>query len=128
MTSRCVVVCRWDRLNRLRMNKEKNLEGANSIELFQNTCGELKDWMREKRSELDTDDLGRDLASVRALQRKHNNLENELDPLQEKLKKMKLLANAYVDDVTLRLCKSTILLNSTLVAECARATQTRRIT
>ena len=78
------------------MNKEKNLEGASSIELFQNTCGELKDWMREKCSELDTDDLGRDLASVRALQRKHNNLENELDPLEEKLKKMKLLANAYV--------------------------------
>ena len=85
---------RWERLNRLRIEKEGNLEGAGSIQLFQNLCGELKDWIREKHGELDTDDLGRDLDSVKALQRKHQNLEMELDPLQEKLKKMNLLANA----------------------------------
>ena len=96
MTSRVFAYDRWERLNRLKMDKEQNLAGASSIELFQNMCGELKDWIREKTGELDNDDLGRDLDSVKALQRKHQNLELELDPLQEKLKKMNLLANAYV--------------------------------
>ena len=90
----CNSINRWDRLNKLKMDKELNLEGASSIELFQNQCGELKDWINEKNTELDNDDLGRDLDSVKALQRKHQNLELELDPLKEKLRKMNLLANA----------------------------------
>lgn len=78
------------------MDKEKNLQGASSIELFQNLCGELKDWISEKNGEVDNHDLGRDLDSVKALQRKHQNLEHELEPLEDKLRKMNLLANAYV--------------------------------
>ena len=42
-----------------------------SIELFQNMCGELKDWINEKQSVLGNEDLGKDLRSVQALQRKH---------------------------------------------------------
>ncbi len=42
-----------------------------SIELFQNMCGELKDWIKEKQSVLGNEDLGKDLRSVQALQRKH---------------------------------------------------------
>ena len=43
---------------------------------------------------MDNGDLGRDLNSVNALQRKHQNLEHELEPLEDKLRKMNLLANA----------------------------------
>ena len=42
-----------------------------SIELFQNMCGELRDWMSEKQSVLTNDDLGKDMRTVQALQRKH---------------------------------------------------------
>lgn len=42
-----------------------------SIELFQNMCAELKDWIIEKNASLNVDDLGKDLHSVQALQRKH---------------------------------------------------------
>ena len=42
-----------------------------SIELFQDMCGELRDWMNEKRSVLASDDLGKDMRTVQALQRKH---------------------------------------------------------
>lgn len=70
------------------------MSGASSIELFQDMCGELRDWIREKQGVLDTDDLGRDLDSVQALQRRHQHLEYELGPLEEKLNKMNLLANA----------------------------------
>ena len=34
-------------------------------------CGELRDWMNEKRSVLASDDLGKDMRTVQALQRKH---------------------------------------------------------
>ena len=39
--------------------------------MFQSMCDELKDWIGEKNSQLGIDDLGRDLNTVQALQRKH---------------------------------------------------------
>lgn len=42
--------------------------------------------MSEKDTALLSDDYGRDLASVQALQRKHEGLERDLDALEEKVK------------------------------------------
>jgi hypothetical protein len=43
-----------------------------SIELFQSTCDELVEWIKEKDNVLSaTDDLGKDLKANQALQRKH---------------------------------------------------------
>ena len=67
-----------------------------SIELFQKMCDELKDWIGEKSNGINLDDTGKDLASVQALQRKHQNLEQELRPIQDKLNKMNMMANSYV--------------------------------
>ncbi len=39
--------------------------------MFQNMCDELKDWIKEKQNVLGNEDLGKDLRSVQALQRKH---------------------------------------------------------
>ncbi|XP_053397817.1 spectrin alpha chain, non-erythrocytic 1-like isoform X2 [Mercenaria mercenaria] len=86
---------RWERLNKLKMDKEKNLQGASSIELFQSTCDELVEWIKEKDNVLSaTDDLGKDLKANQALQRKHANLERELVPVQEKMNRMEYLAGA----------------------------------
>ena len=65
-----------------------------SIELFQKMCDELKDWIGEKINGINLDDVGKDLASVRVLQRKQQNLEQELRPIEEKINKMSLMANA----------------------------------
>jgi hypothetical protein len=62
-----------------------------SIELFQKMCDELKDWIGEKTSGINLDDVGKDLASVQALQRKHQNLEQELRPIEDKLNKMNMI-------------------------------------
>ena len=67
-----------------------------SIELFQKMCDELKGWIGEKTSGINLDDVGKDLASVQVLQRKHQNLEQELKPIEDKLSKMNMMANAYV--------------------------------
>ncbi|KAJ8962237.1 hypothetical protein NQ318_018209 [Aromia moschata] len=84
----------WQKLNRLKALKEKSLEGASSVELFNKLCDEAKDWMLEKMTQLDTAVLGHDLKTVQALQRRHDNLERELAPVEEKVNKVNLLANS----------------------------------
>ena len=46
---------------------------------------ETKSWMNEKDMALLSDDYGRDLASVQALQRKHEGLERDLAALESKV-------------------------------------------
>lgn len=76
----------WEHLNRLKQRKERSLEGASSVELFHRTCDEARDWMVEKMEKLDTDELGRDLKTIQALQRKHDQLERELAPIEDKVR------------------------------------------
>lgn len=42
-----------------------------SVELFFDSCDEMKSWMQEKDAVLSVGDMGRDLETVRALQRRH---------------------------------------------------------
>ena len=76
----------WAHLERLKQQKERSLEGASSVELFNRTCQETKDWMIEKMQKMDTDELGRDLKTIQSLQRKHDQLERELAPVEEKVR------------------------------------------
>ena len=41
------------------------------VELFFDSCEEMKAWIQEKDAVLSNGDLGRDLETVRALQRRH---------------------------------------------------------
>lgn len=41
------------------------------VELFFDSCEEMKAWIQEKDAVLSDGDLGRDLETVRALQRRH---------------------------------------------------------
>lgn len=50
--------------------------------------------MTEKMTQLDTAELGADLKTVQALQRRHQNLERELAPVEEKVNRVNLLANS----------------------------------
>ncbi|XP_022241663.1 spectrin beta chain, non-erythrocytic 1-like [Limulus polyphemus] len=85
---------RWNRLNKLKTEKERSLEGATSVELFNRTCDEARDWMLEKLDKMDTDEMGRDMKTVQALQRRHQNLERELAPVEEKFNRVNLLADS----------------------------------
>lgn len=83
----------WDHLNRLKAQKERSLQGAFSVDLFNRTCDEARDWMQEKMTQLETAELGPDLKTVQALQRRHQNLERELAPVEEKVNRVNLLAS-----------------------------------
>ncbi|XP_038220979.1 spectrin beta chain, non-erythrocytic 5-like [Zerene cesonia] len=85
----------WDRLLRLKQQKEKSLEGASSVELFNRTCDEALDWMCEKEQQLEVSSApAADLRTVQALQRRHAQLERELEPLREKVHTVTLLADS----------------------------------
>lgn len=62
------------------------------VNFYRRTCEEAKDWMVEKMTQLDSDELGPDLKTVQALQRRHGNLERELAPVQDKVERVNLLA------------------------------------
>jgi len=47
---------------------------------------ETRDWIQEKNEALDTEDFGRDLRSVQALQRKHEGVERDLAALGDKIR------------------------------------------
>jgi spectrin beta len=64
------------------------------VELFNRTCDEARDWMLEKMMQLDTAELGPDLKTVQALQRRHQHLERELAPVEEKVNRVNLLADS----------------------------------
>ncbi|XP_076313686.1 LOW QUALITY PROTEIN: spectrin beta chain, non-erythrocytic 5-like [Tachypleus tridentatus] len=85
---------RWNRLNRLKTEKERSLEGATSVELFNRTCDEARDWMAEKLDKMDSDEIGVDMKTIQSLQRKHQNLERELAPVEEKYNRVNRLAES----------------------------------
>lgn len=52
---------------------------------YNRDADDTKAWISEKDTALSTSDYGRDLASVQALQRKHEVLERDLAALEEKV-------------------------------------------
>jgi spectrin beta len=64
-----------------------------SVEVFSRTCDEALAWMQEKAAQLAAAASGGDLRSVRALQRRHAQLERELQPLRDKVRTVGLLAD-----------------------------------
>lgn len=60
--------------------------------MFEQSClcllrdaDETKEWIEEKNQALNTDNYGHDLASVQALQRKHEGFERDLAALGDKV-------------------------------------------
>ena len=76
----------WEDLAQLVEKKERNLHAAHQVQRFVRAADETKSWMNEKDTALLSDDYGRDLASVQALQRKHEGLERDLAALEDKVR------------------------------------------
>jgi spectrin beta len=68
--------------------------GRCSVELFNQTCDEVWNWMLEKMTQLDTAELGPDLKTVQVLQRRHQHLQHELASVEEKVDRVNLLAES----------------------------------
>ena len=85
---------KWDQLKQLRNDLGRNVEGLTCVDMFNRSCDDALEWMNEKMDKMEySDALTRDLESIQALQRKHENLERELAPIEEKLGKVNILAD-----------------------------------
>lgn len=84
---------KWTSLQTLTAERANQLGSAHEVQRFHRDVDETKDWIREKDAALNNDDLGKDLRSVQALQRKHEGLERDLAALGDKIKQLDETAN-----------------------------------
>lgn len=84
---------KWSSLQTLTAERASQLGSAHEVQRFHRDVDETKDWIREKDAALNNDDLGKDLRSVQALQRKHEGLERDLAALLDKIKQLDETAN-----------------------------------
>jgi spectrin alpha len=84
---------KWTGLQTLTAERASQLGSAHEVQRFHRDVDETKDWIREKDAALNNDDLGKDLRSVQALQRKHEGLERDLAALGDKIKQLDETAN-----------------------------------
>lgn len=75
----------WQRLKQLAILRQEKLFGAHEIQRFNRDADETVAWISEKDVVLSSDEAGRDLASVQALQRKHEGVERDLAALEDKV-------------------------------------------
>lgn len=75
----------WEKLKHLTMIRQQKLAGAHEIQLFNRDADETIAWIQEKDLVISSDDYGKDLVSVQALQRKHEGVERDLAALGDKV-------------------------------------------
>ncbi|XP_076343494.1 spectrin alpha chain-like isoform X2 [Tachypleus tridentatus] len=75
----------WERLKALTLLRQEKLFGAHEIQRFNRNADETIGWISEKDLVLSSDDYGKDLVSVQALQRKHEGMERDLAALEDKV-------------------------------------------
>lgn len=76
---------KWASIQQLTAERAQQLGSAHEVQRFHRDVDETKDWIHEKDEALNNDDLGKDLRSVQALQRKHEGLERDLAALGDKV-------------------------------------------
>uniref|UniRef100_A0A3P9IJC5 Spectrin alpha chain, non-erythrocytic 1 n=1 Tax=Oryzias latipes TaxID=8090 RepID=A0A3P9IJC5_ORYLA len=76
---------RWRSLQQLAEDRSNLLGSAHEVQRFHRDADETKEWIEEKNQALNTDNYGHDLASVQALQRKHEGFERDLAALGDKV-------------------------------------------
>lgn len=79
------VVAAWNRLKQVAVLRQERLYAATQIQRFNRDADETIGWIMEKDAVISSDDMGRDLISCQALQRKHEAAERDLAALEDKV-------------------------------------------
>jgi spectrin alpha len=90
---------RWTELQKITSHRQHKLMSAHEVQRFHRDADETSEWINEKNETIKEDtEYGRDLTSVKRLQRKHDGFERDLDALGERIKEL--------DDISQRLMNS----------------------
>jgi spectrin alpha len=79
---------KWSELQVATTERVVAFERAHEVQRYNHDAEETRDWILEKYEALTIEDLGKDLRSVQALQRKHEGLERDLAALGEKIENL----------------------------------------
>merc|ERR1719342_1995746 len=79
---------KWSKLQEVTTEQGAAFERAHEVQMFHRDVDETKDWIGEKDEALNNDDIGKDLRTVQALQRKHEGLERDLAALGDKINQL----------------------------------------
>merc|ERR1719427_2195242 len=79
---------KWTKLQEVTNEQGAAFERAHEVQMFHRDVDETKDWIGEKDEALNNDDIGKDLRTVQALQRKHEGLERDLAALGDKINQL----------------------------------------
>lgn len=86
----------WTELQSLFRSKAAELETAERLGAFQENCSDMRQWMVEKFDLLTKEPGDGDLKMLQALQRRYQNLERDLKPLDERMNVLNQLAMEIV--------------------------------
>ena len=79
---------KWSELETTTNERVMAFERAHEVQRYNHDTEETRDWILEKSEALSIEDLGKDLRSVQALQRKHEGLERDLAALGERIQNL----------------------------------------
>lgn len=78
-------ICRWKDLQGALNNYKQSLAAALEVHSFNRDVDDIDDRINEKSVLLSSEDLGKDLEAVQALQRKQEAIERDMTALQNQL-------------------------------------------
>ena len=79
---------KWDDLKKNAEEREQQLLSAYEVQRFTRDAEEAQDWISEKFQQLDPNEFGQDLRSVKRLQKKHEGYERDLNALGDKIREL----------------------------------------
>eukprot|EP00794_Sanderia_malayensis_P017767 gene17767-19542_t len=79
------MVARFEELIKIKKGKEIDVLKGHGVEIFLNSCKEIKSWIMEKSNYLRDTNIGNSQELIRASQRRHQNFEHELVAIDEKI-------------------------------------------
>merc|ERR1739838_349848 len=89
----------WSKLKDLAQVRSVQLKTAIEIHTFRRNVEEAISWMKEKEDLLQSNEIGSDIASVEALQRRHAGIERDLAALAEKVSALRNEADKIEKEV-----------------------------
>ncbi|KAK7065236.1 Spectrin alpha chain, non-erythrocytic 1 [Halocaridina rubra] len=84
---------KWQTLQKMAQARQFQLVSENHVQRLNRDTDETKEWINEKDEALKSDDYGKDLPSVQALQRKHEGLERDMAALGDKIRQLEETGN-----------------------------------
>jgi len=78
----------WSELDKFTIIKEKKMFDANKADLFNQSCNDLDKFVEEMKVKLSNENVGKDLASVNALEKKLCNHRDEIDVRKQEVEEL----------------------------------------